>query len=80
MGTRATFTHDGEKWIAYPQAKMAAVEALTHKLIGTIDRVHGDLVRWINRCPADAAGIAAIMARTGGAQQLAKERIQAWTQ
>lgn len=80
LGTQATFTHEGEKWIAYPQPKVRSIAALQHKLIGTIDRVHDDLVRWINRRPADAAEVAQVLARTGSAQELAKERAQAWTQ
>lgn len=79
MGTRATFTHDGETWIAYPQAKTVALAAVMERLIGTISRVHGDLVRWINRRPADAADIAQIMTRTVLAQEIAREKVSAWT-
>ena len=80
LGTRATFTHDGEAWIAYPQAKSNMVGAVIDQLIGTIDRVHGDLTRWINRRPEDAADIARIMSRIPPAQQLAREKVQAWIQ
>lgn len=80
LGTRATFTHEGERWIAYPQVKSNAVAAVIERLIGTITAVHDDLVRWINRHPEDAADVARIMVRTSAAQELAREKIQAWTQ
>lgn len=80
MGTRATFTHEGQRWIAYPQTKSEAVRAVIDRLIGTVDRVHEDLVRWINRRPADAADITRIMARIVPAKQLAEEKVAAWTQ
>ena len=80
LGTRATFTHEGVDWIAYPQPKVNAVAAVIEKLIGSIDRVQEDLVRWMNRRPADAAEIVQIMGRTVSAQELAREKVAAWTQ
>lgn len=80
LGTRAIFTHEGERWIAYPQVKSNMVAAVIDRLVGTVAAVHDDLVRWINRHPEDAADIARIMARTAAAQELAREKVQAWTQ
>ena len=78
-GTCATFTHDGERWIAYPQHKATEVHAVVDRTIGTLNAVHDDLVRWINRQPEVAVEAVAIMARTVKAQELAREKIQAWT-
>jgi hypothetical protein len=78
-GTCATFTHDGERWIAYPQHKAAAVGAVIDRMVGTLDRVHDDLVRWINMRPEDAALIVPMMSRTVTTRELAREKVRAWT-
>lgn len=79
-GACATFTHEGELWFAYPQEKITAVAAVLDRTIGCLDRVHDDLVRWINERPEDAAKIVAIMARTIRAKELARDKARAWTQ
>lgn len=78
-GTCATFTHDGELWFAYPQQKARAMTAATDLLLGTVMALHEDLLTWVNTHPEDAARAMQMMARTLRAQELAREKIQAWT-
>ena len=78
-GTCATFTHEGQRWIAYPQDKSTAVGVVLDRTLGTLNQVRDDLLRWINTHPADAAQMVAIVARTNRAQALAREKVQAWT-
>lgn len=79
-GTCATFSHEGQRWVAYPQGKSRAVAAVTDRMLGVINAIHDDLLRWVNTHPEDAARVMPIMARTLRVQELAKEKVQAWTQ
>lgn len=78
-GTCATFTHEGERWEAFPRKKMAEIGAIQVRVLATLSRVHDDLVAWVNAHPADATRVVHILARTGGAKQLIMDRNQAWT-
>ena len=78
-GTCATFTHEGQRWIAYPQPKVQAVSVALDNAIGTLDGVGRELLRWINEKPADAARIVAILARVNRRHELALEKVTAWT-
>jgi hypothetical protein len=51
MGTRGTFTHDGELWIAYPAAKNQRINAVTDQLIGLHAGITQEMIRWINERP-----------------------------
>ena len=79
-GTCATFTHEGERWIAYPQEKSRAVAAVVDQLLTSISMIHDDLLRWVNTHPEDAKRAMQMVARTLRAKELAKEKVQAWTQ
>ena len=78
-GTCATFTHEGQRWIAYPQDKATAVATVVDRMLGALDGVRDDLLRWINTHPEDASRVVTIMARTNRAKALAREKVQAWT-
>lgn len=79
-GACATFTHEGERWIAYPQSKVQAVAATIDRLIGTLDGIARESVRWINNHPEDAAWMAErILSRTNAAREIAREKAAAWT-
>lgn len=78
-GTCATFTHEGTRWFAYPQDKVTAIGVVHTRILGAVNQVRDDLLRWINAHPEDAAHIAAIVARTDQAKALAREKVQAWT-
>lgn len=78
-GTCAAFTHEGERWIAYPVDKTMAISVVTNRMLGALNAVHDDLVRWVNDKPEDAARVMPIVARTLRAKELAEEKVRAWT-
>lgn len=75
MGTRATFTHEGELWIAYPQSKSQRILAVTDRLIGLHAGIAKEMVRWINARPQDADLIARVLERTASARKIQQELI-----
>jgi hypothetical protein len=84
MGTRATFTHDGELWIAYPRNKNQAIFAAVDRLIGLHAGVRHEMVRWINKRPQDAELVAQVLRWTTQAQkterEIVVEKTEAFTQ
>lgn len=78
-GTVGTFTHDGEMWFAYPQKKVSEIGVVLDRAVGVIERVHDDLVAWINDHPEDAVRVVHIMARTMRFKELSSEKARAWT-
>lgn len=54
MGTRGTFAHEGELWIAYPASKNRRINAALDRLIGNHNRIRKEMIRWINTRPQDA--------------------------
>ena len=81
MGTRGTFTHDGELWIAYTAKKNQALFAITDRMLGILDRISDDMVRWINDWPGDALRVTGVMERVsrirGEVEELTHEKTQA---
>lgn len=63
MGTRATFTHDDEIWIAYPAKKNQQMWAITDRLIAIHKAIQDDMIRWINDWPTDSGRVAAVLER-----------------
>jgi isocitrate dehydrogenase len=84
MGTRGTFAHEGELWIAYPASKNQCIHAVIDKLIGIHKRIADDMVTWINVRPQDADLIARVLPRVTRArntyQELITEKAEAWTE
>lgn len=78
-GTCATFTHEGQRWIAYPQAKVVAIGTVIDRMLGTIDRLGEGLVQWINTHPEDAVQVMRLMTKSNSAKELAMEKVQTWT-
>jgi len=82
-GTCATFTHEGERWIAYPQSKMLAILTVNDRLLGVLGGIHADLIRWMNAHPEDAARVVRILTRVNRIQELydelATEKVRAAT-
>src|SRR5512139_2708418 len=54
LGRYATFTHDGERWIAYPADKEARIVAVLDRMLGLYARITDDVVRCLNDHPDDA--------------------------
>lgn len=57
LGRHATFTHEGQRWIAVPQDKYVAIVTVTDRLIGTLNRVREDITRLLAGHPEDATRI-----------------------
>lgn len=73
MGTRATFTHDKQMWIAYPADKHQAIHGLVDRLIGIHAAITVNMVNWINQRPQDADLISKVLERTAVARKLTHE-------
>lgn len=84
MGTRATFTHDGEIWIAYPAKKNQQIHGLVDRLMGIHTGITEEMTRWINKRPADADLAVYVLKWTAQARkahaELAIEKVEAFTQ
>ena len=83
LGTRATFTHEGQLWIAYPAPKSAAIVATLDRMLGVISGIADDAVRSINGHPGNAelaAFAARVLSRAQLADDLATEKVKAVTQ
>lgn len=78
-GTIATFNYEGQKWVAYPQEKFDAIQRVQNRLFATVERVHKDLLSWINAHPENASRVARILERTINAKQLMADAAVAWT-
>lgn len=78
-GTCATFNYEGYQWEAFPRAKMAEIRAVQTRTISLVNRVHQDLVAWINNHPEDTARVVQLLARTNRAMQLISDSNEAWT-
>ncbi len=61
LGHSATFTHDGELWIAYPAAKQKTLFALTDRMAGALGRIQNHLIRWLSNHPEDADRVAMLL-------------------
>lgn len=73
MGTRGTFTHDGELWIAYPSTKNQRINSLIDRMLGSHKRIMNELVRWLNAWPDDAERVTRVLEIIGSAVQLHDE-------
>lgn len=78
-GTCGTFMHEGERWIAYPESKVAGVAVAMEHMLATIERIREDAVRWINTHPESAIQATDIIERTNRLNELATEKVKAWT-
>lgn len=75
MGTRGTFTHDGQMWVAYPADKNQRIFTLVDRLVGIHAGIYKEMVRWINARPGDAELVTRVLEKVGRAQQLHQELI-----
>lgn len=84
LGTRGTFTHDGQRWIAIPHSKYQRIGAVMDRTIGALDWIRGDLTRWLASNPADTTRVAMILAVIARAHhnrdELAMDKAKAVTQ
>ena len=78
-GACATFSHDGQRWFAYPQDKVQGLGVVMDRMVGTINRLRVGLIDWINRHPEDAARVTRLLSSVATTEQLARDKVQAWT-
>lgn len=60
-GVHATFTHEGEDWIAIPASKYQRIHACIDRMLGVQRRVNDGLIAWIISHPADAERVAMLL-------------------
>lgn len=70
LGLRATFTHEGERWIAYPAEKYWMIAHVLDRLIGLHSATAKIMVSWVNDWPGDAKRVAQVMEITKKAREL----------
>lgn len=84
LGTRGTFTLDGQRWIALPDDKYQRIGAVMDRMIGALTWIRDELTRWLAANPGDATRIAAILAVIARAdhnrKDLALDKARAVTQ
>ena len=83
MGVHATFTHEGQKWIAVPLTKYQKISSVMDRMNGLFSHINKLMVSWVNSWPEDGAKVAQIMeiaqrARAEG-KAATMERIEALT-
>lgn len=78
-GARATFTHEGQRWFAYPQDKIQGLDVVMNRMIATVSRLRDGLIDWINRHPEDAVRVTRLLSSVATTQQLALDKARAWT-
>lgn len=74
VGTRATFTHEGEPWIALPAAKYVATLTICDNLIGNLQSIRHTATKWLAANPGDvqrAGMLLAVIARADKAAETA---------
>lgn len=83
LGERATFTHEGQRWLAYPAEKHRMIAHVLDRLIGMHNITTRIMVSWVNAWPGDGERVAQIMGITQRARELAKsvtmEKVEALT-
>lgn len=84
IGTRGTFTHNGQRWIALPHNKYVRIVSAIDRLIGALAGIQDDMLRMINDHPADAVRIASILGRIKRVRtlhrELATDKVKAQTE
>lgn len=73
LGTRATFTHDRQLWIAYPATKQAQIHACIDRLAGSLTRIKKQLIAWLSTQPDDAQRVALLLNILAHAEQIQNE-------
>lgn len=83
LGERATFTHEGQRWIAHPAQKYWMIANVLDRLIGLHDSTAKLMVAWVNDWPGDAKRVAQVMEIGKRARLLGKsvtmEKVEALT-
>lgn len=75
MGTRGTFTHDGELWISYPAKKNQQLFAINDRLIAIHRVIQDDMIKWLNDWPTDAMRVTAVLERVSRGLALHRELV-----
>jgi hypothetical protein len=73
LGTRGSFTHGGQRWIAVPLEKYSAITAVTDRLLGIIGNIQGQMTRWVTAHPEDAERVVMILAAVARAEEAAQQ-------
>ena len=83
LGTRGTFIHDKQLWIAVPMDKWTATVTVTDRLLGITGRARTALTQWMRGQVAssgDVARILGVLEILSTAEELVHEKQKAQTQ
>lgn len=73
LGTRATFTHEGQTWVALPLDKLRAERVVTDLLIGVLNQIRGQMTRWLAANPEDATRVGMLLQAIAHADAIATQ-------
>lgn len=73
LGTRGTFTHDGQRWIAVPADKYQRLTATIDRLLGVLGGIERHMTNWVAGHPHDTERVAMLLAGIARARQLSDE-------
>jgi hypothetical protein len=80
LGTRGTFIHEKQLWIAVPMDKWTETVSVTDRLLGIVSRVRTQLTQWVGTRPEDSARIVPVLQILAAAEALVHEKQKAQTQ
>ena len=72
LGAHATFTHEGEKWIAHPMKKYQKITAAMDRVLGLHSYTTKLMVSWVNSYPEDGEKVAKVMEITHRAREMGR--------
>lgn len=76
MGTRGSFKHEGQVWLAYPSRKQSRLFALVDRMVGALGRIQVECIAWISGHPEDAARVAMLLQIIAHADAIKREVIE----
>jgi predicted type IV restriction endonuclease len=73
LGTRATFNHDGELWIAVPAKKYQQITSVSDRLLGALSHIQKRMVSWLASNPGDTDRISMLLDTIARAEAIRRE-------
>lgn len=73
LGTRGTFTHDGQRWIAVPADKYHRLTALIDRSLGVLDGIERHMTNWVAGHPHDTERVGMLLAGIARAREYSDE-------
>jgi hypothetical protein len=76
MGLHASFTYEGEPWVAHPAWKYRRIVSVLDRLIGLQAGIHHEMMRWIKARPQDTDLVVRVIERLARGRRIQQELIE----